>query len=46
MYILLVNVAALAVGTAIGCLLKKYIPEKLQENSMMYFSIKIGRAHV
>ncbi len=39
MYILLVNVAALAVGTAVGCLLKKYIPKKLQENSMMYFSI-------
>ena len=39
MYILLVNMAALAAGTALGCLLKKFIPEKLQENSMMYFSI-------
>ena len=39
MYMLLVNVAALAVGTAVGCLLKAYIPKKLQENSMMYFSI-------
>lgn len=39
MLILLVNVAALIVGTAAGCLLKKYVPEKLQSNSMLYFSV-------
>ena len=39
MYILLINVTALVVGTAIGCLLKKYVSDKLQENSMIYFSI-------
>ena len=39
MHILLVNMSALILGTVIGCLLKKYVPEKLQENSMIYFSI-------
>lgn len=39
MYILFVNMAALIVGTMIGCLLKKYVPEKLQKDSMIYFSI-------
>lgn len=39
MYILLINMAALIVGTTIGCLLKKYVPEKLQKDSMIYFSI-------
>ena len=39
MYILFVNIAALIVGTMIGCLLKKYVPEKLQKDSMIYFSI-------
>ena len=33
MHILLVNMSALILGTVIGCLLKKYVPEKLQENS-------------
>ena len=39
MHILLVNMSALILGTVIGCLLKKYVPEKLQENSMIYFAI-------
>lgn len=39
MQILLVNMAALIVGTVIGCLLKKYVPEKLQKDSMLYFSV-------
>lgn len=39
MHILLVNMGALIVGTVIGCLLKKFVPEKLQQNSMIYFSI-------
>lgn len=39
MYILFVNMAALIVGTMIGCLLKKYVPGKLQKDSMIYFSI-------
>lgn len=39
MYILLVNMAALIVGTTIGCILKKYVPEKLQKDSMIYFSV-------
>lgn len=39
MYIFLVNVAALVAGTALGCLLKKHISEKLQENSMIYLAI-------
>ena len=39
MQILFVNMAALIVGTTIGCCLKKYVPEKLQENSMLYFSV-------
>lgn len=39
MHILFVNMAALIIGTIIGCLLKKYVPEKLQQNSMLYFSV-------
>ena len=39
MHVLLVNMAALIIGTIIGCLLKKYVPEKLQKDSMIYFSV-------
>lgn len=39
MHILVINVAALAAGTALGCLLRKYVPKVLQENSMLYFAI-------
>ena len=39
MYILCVNIAALLVGTGLGCGVKKFVPRKLQENSMVYFAI-------
>lgn len=35
----MVNVAALMLGTAAGCILKKRIPAKLQENSMIYLAV-------
>lgn len=39
MYIFIINVSALVVGTAVGCLFKKFVPEKLQSNSMIYLAI-------
>ena len=39
MHILIINVADMLAGTAIGCLLKKYVPKTLQENSMIYFAV-------
>ena len=39
MWILLVNLSAIIVGTVLGCLLRKYINRDLQDNSMVYFAI-------
>ncbi len=39
MWILLVNLSAIIVGTILGCLLRKYINRDLQDNSMVYFAI-------
>ncbi|MCI8335950.1 MAG: DUF554 domain-containing protein [Peptococcaceae bacterium] len=39
MWILLVNLSAIVLGTIIGCLLRKYISRDLQDNSMVYFAI-------
>ena len=47
------NVLAVLLGTAVGCLLRKHISSKLQENSMIYFAAisaalgvqMLGRVH-
>ena len=39
MWVLLVNLGVMVLGTALGCLLRKYISPQLQENSMVYFAI-------
>lgn len=39
MWILLINLSVIVLGTAVGCLLKKFISQELQDNSMVYFAI-------
>lgn len=39
MQMLIINVIALVTGTAIGCLIRKRIPGKLQENAMIYLAV-------
>lgn len=37
-FILSINILAILIGTLMGCILRKYISELLQENSMVYFA--------
>ena len=39
MHVLLINLAALVAGTLLGCGLKRFTPERLRQNSMMYFAV-------